>query len=69
MLYISFINGYDTNPTINITEKEKKKWEDKWQDEYKQLKISKELEKNIYHVYIDCHMPKKPYNLPGKRFK
>ena len=56
LLYISFINGYDSNPKKNVDSKEE--WEKQWFFEYSELKLTKELTSNIYHVYIDCHKEK-----------
>lgn len=53
LLYISFINGYETNPRKNVTDI--KTWEDKWKEEYDALKLSETLKSKVYHLYIDCH--------------
>lgn len=53
LLYISFINGYDTNSAINVCNKEE--WINKWSKEYKTLELTDSLKSDIYHVYIDCH--------------
>ena len=53
LLYISFINGYDSNPRKNVESKEK--WENQWKDEYDKLELTDKLKSNVYHVYIDCH--------------
>ena len=53
LLYISFINGYESNPNQNVTSKDK--WDDKWKEEYGKLKLTDELNSNIFHLYIDCY--------------
>ena len=52
LLYINFIKGYRINPKQNV--ESTNDWKKKWEDEYKVLKLSKDLEANIHHVYIDC---------------
>ncbi len=53
LLYISFINGYESNPSKNVICSND--WDKKWKEEYKELYLTEELKSNIYHVYIDCH--------------
>ena len=53
LLYISFINGYESNPSKNVICP--KDWDIKWNEEYKELDLTEELKSAIYHVYIDCH--------------
>lgn len=53
LLYISFINGYDSNPKKNIESEDA--WKAKWREEYKKLDLTEKLKSKIYHVFIDCH--------------
>ena len=53
LVYVSFINGYDSNLLRNVEKKEI--WEKKWQEEYESLQLTETLTSNIFHVFIDCH--------------
>lgn len=62
LLYVSFINGYEIDIKKNVLDVEV--WEEKWKEEFDQLKLSDKLISDIFKVYIDCHMPENPYQLP-----
>ena len=63
LLYVSFINGYEINPIMNVLDVEV--WEKKWKEELGQLKISDKLMLGIFFVYVDCHKPEDSYQLPS----
>ena len=55
LLYISFINGYESNPALNVTDR--KLWYDKIDEEMSCLELTSENKSNIYHLVVDCHEP------------
>lgn len=52
LFYVNFINGYLKDPGKNVISLQD--WKDKWSKEYKTLELDESLERNIYHVYVDC---------------
>lgn len=56
LLYISFLNGYETNKYKNVTNQSK--WDSTWEKEMDELNLSDELRQYIKMVTIDCHQPK-----------